>query len=60
MNFEHFSKQIIFSRPFHGGLPYSSKYSKTCRGQKFHSSTRYYELNLERVSNISLSTGPVG
>ena len=31
-----------------------------CRGQKFHSSTRYYEWNLERTSNSSKNTRPVG
>ena len=30
------------------------------RGQKFHSSTRNYEWNLERTSNSSQSTCPVG
>ena len=33
----------------------------TClRGQKFHSVARNYERNLERMSNSSLSTRPVG
>ena len=30
------------------------------RGQKFHSSSRYYERNLERASDSTQCTGPVG
>ena len=33
---------------------------KNFRGQKFHSSARNYEWNLERTSNSSQSTRPVG
>ena len=32
----------------------------SCREQKFHSSARNYELNLERTSNSSQSTHPIG
>ena len=32
----------------------------TFRGQKFHSSASNYECNLERMSNSSQSTRPVG
>ena len=35
-------------------------YSISCRGQKFHLSARNYEWNLERTSNSSQSTRPVG
>ena len=33
---------------------------RKCRGQKFHSWARNYEWNLERTSNSSQSTHPVG
>ena len=36
------------------------KLVKNIRGQKFNSSARNYELNLERTSNSSQSTRPTG
>ena len=35
-------------------------YATMLRGQKFHSSARNYEWNLERISNSSQSHCPVG
>ena len=35
-------------------------YKSQVRGQKFHSSTRNYEWNLDRTSNSSQSTRPIG
>ena len=44
---------------FHGKV-YSEVHANIYRGQKFHSSALSYELNLERTSNSSQSTHPVG
>ena len=38
----------------------NSSGKSVCRGQKIHLSTRNYEWTLERTSNSSQSTGPVG